>query len=89
MNIRSIEGAFEKLKAAASSSTNLEIDLTGVTDTDITFLQLIESARRTAADAGTAIRLSAPVRDQLLETARRSGFFANPADARTQFWLAQ
>jgi anti-anti-sigma regulatory factor len=88
IDVRSIEDSFEKLKLAARSGASLEIDLDDVTDIDLTLLQLIESARKSAAQSGTAVRLSAPAHGCVFETLRRGGFLSDPPDAQTQFWLA-
>jgi len=85
IDVRSIEEACEKIKQA-SGPAGLEVDLSGVTDIDLTFVQLIESARRGAADSGTSIRLSAPASGFVLETLQRGGFLSDPPDERTLFW---
>ena len=54
---------------------------------DLTFVQLIESARRTASEAGRAFGLAKPAAGQLRETLERGGFLAAPE--RREFWLMQ
>jgi hypothetical protein len=54
---------------------------------DLTFVQLMESARRTARDAGKAFSLAAPAAGALLETLERGGFLAGDDTARREFWL--
>jgi len=88
VDIQSIEEAFVKIKAA-SGPDGLEIDLAEVTDIDLTFVQLLESARRAAAESGTALRLSQPASGFVLETLRRGGFLSDPPDARTMFWTGE
>jgi ABC-type transporter Mla MlaB component len=85
ITVGSIQGAFEEIKNAFGPA-GLEVDLSGITDIDLTFVQLIESARQSAAKAGAAIRLSAPASGFVLETLRRGGFLSDPPDARTLFW---
>jgi len=87
IDVRSIEDAFEKIKAA-SGPAGLEIDLAEVTDIDLTFVQLLESARRAAAESGTALRLCQPASGFVLETLQRGGFLSDPPDERTLFWAA-
>ncbi len=89
IDIRSIDNSFLKIKQAADDGTPLEIDLADVADIDLTFLQLIESAQRSAAQAGVEIRLSQPAEGIILETLRRGGFLSEPADERTRFWCGQ
>jgi anti-anti-sigma regulatory factor len=85
IDVRSIEEAFAKIKHAYGPA-GLEIDLAEVTDIDLTFVQLIESARRSAAESGTALRLAAPASGFVLETLQRGGFLSEPPDERTIFW---
>jgi anti-anti-sigma regulatory factor len=92
IDVRSIGEAFDQIseaaRHAARSGKDLECDLTEVTDIDLTCLQLIEAARRSMREAGTALRLSAPARDTVLETLQRAGFLCEPPDDRTRFWMA-
>lgn len=85
IDVRSIEDAFAKIKQA-SGPDGLEIDLSAVTDIDLTFVQLLEAARRTATETGAPLRLSAPASGFVLETLQRGGFLSDPPDARSLFW---
>jgi anti-anti-sigma regulatory factor len=85
IDVRSIDEAFGKIKQA-NGPAGLEIDLAEVTDIDLTFVQMIESARRGAAETGTALRLAAPASGFVLETLQRGGFLSDPPDERTLFW---
>jgi anti-anti-sigma regulatory factor len=89
IDIRSIDNSFVKIKKAAADGASIEIDLTDVADIDLTFLQLIESARRSAAQAGAEIRLSQPAEGIIRDTLKRGGFLNDPADERARFWLGQ
>ncbi len=76
IDIRSIDNSFLKIKQAADDGTPLEIDLADVADIDPTFLQLIESARRSVArrrgwKSGYPSRLEAII----LETLRAGRIF--------------
>ncbi len=92
IDVRSIGDAFddisEAVRRAVAAGIDLDCDLTEVTEIDLTFLQLIESARRSMRETGTAFRLSAPAPDMVLETLRRAGFLCEPPDERTLFWTA-
>ncbi len=88
IDVRSIDEAFGKIKRAFGPG-DLEVDLSGVTDVDLTFVQLLESARRSAAESGTALRLSAPASGFVLELLQRGGFLSDPPDERTLFWTGQ
>ncbi len=89
IDVRSIHKPFQAIKKAAASGRDIQIDLAAVTEIDITFVQLVESARRSAAQAGTGISLAQPASGPVLETLQRGGFLSEPPDARTQFWTGQ
>jgi ABC-type transporter Mla MlaB component len=89
IDIRSIDNSFMKIKQAAGDGASVEIDCADIVDIDLTFLQLIESARRSAAETGAKIRLSRPADGIILETLQRGGFLNDPADERSRFWLGQ
>lgn len=56
---------------------------------DLTFVQLMESARRSAREGGKDLRLAAPASGLLLETLQRGGFLAGDDTARRDFWLME
>jgi hypothetical protein len=85
LTIRAIAGAYETLSAALSENSEVLVSVAEDSAVDLTFVQLIESARRSAADAGSALALAAPASGPLLETLRRGGFLA--AADRRDFWL--
>lgn len=84
IDIRSVSEAFAQVRQAAGTGGDVAVDLAEVTDADLTFVQLIESARRSLAQSGRALHLCAAAPDRLLETLQRGGFLAAPADDR--FW---
>jgi ABC-type transporter Mla MlaB component len=91
--VKSINLSFQRLEeafaGASGTGRSLSIDLGEVFEADVTLVQLIESARRTAAQSGIAIRLSAPARDPVMKILQRGGFLTDPPDARTLFWRAE
>lgn len=89
IDTRSIDDSFTKVNQAVGDGASIEIDLTDVADIDLTFLQLIESARRSAAQSGAEIRLSEPAGGIILETLNRGGFLNDTSDERARFWLGQ
>jgi hypothetical protein len=56
---------------------------------DLSFLQLIESARRTAAEDGLDFNLDGPAKGPLLQTLERGGFLAAADPGRREFWLQE
>jgi anti-anti-sigma regulatory factor len=93
VDVRSIHISFQKLEdafaGALGTGVSLAIDLAQVVDADVTLVQLVESARHTAAQSGIAVHLCAPARDAVPETLQRGGFLSDPPDARTLFWRAE
>lgn len=65
----------------------ITIDISRVTEADITLPQLIESARRSAAIEEREIRLSQPAEGAVLQLLRRGGFLDTSDPARVDFWL--
>jgi hypothetical protein len=85
--IRTIVDAHRRLVEGMAASSAVEANIEAGAAVDLTFVQLIESARRTARDAGAAFRLAAPAAGALRETLERGGFLAAPVDR--EFWLMQ
>lgn len=86
-NIRNIRDIHAALLDYASSSTRIELDLAACEDIDLSFLQLIESVRKSAASSGKPVTLSRPANDAVKTALKRAGFLdvLSPEDA--QFWL--
>ncbi len=66
---------------------NVTIDVSALSEVDLTFVQLIESARRAAGERGRAIRLSQPAQGALLQVLQRGGFLDLADPERSDFWL--
>ncbi|GEO85536.1 MULTISPECIES: STAS domain-containing protein [Alphaproteobacteria] len=86
-NIRNISNIHSEISSALSSSPALTLDLADVPDVDLSFVQLLESARLQASLEGKQLTLSQPASGTLLDVLRRAGVIetASPEDA--QFWL--
>jgi hypothetical protein len=80
--------AHQRLAAAfGDASGPLTADVADDAAVDLTFVQLVESARRTAREAGLNFSLLRPAAGQLRATLERGGFLATPDDQ--EFWLMQ
>lgn len=84
-NVRNIDEIHARLLDAYRNSDGVVLDLSDLADVDLTFVQLIEAARRTAAADGKAIALAAPAMGVLLDTLERGGFLRSKQD--NAFWL--
>jgi anti-anti-sigma regulatory factor len=89
VTISNIEAAHADLGAALRQDGPVVIDVSGVTETDLTFVQLIESARRKAAEAGCDFTLRHPADGAVLEVLRRGGFLDDDTSDRAKFWLQE
>jgi hypothetical protein len=63
------------------------LDVSGLIETDLTFVQLLEAARRDAAKDGRRLTLDAPAGGAVLEVLQRGGFLDDAGSDRAKFWL--
>lgn len=87
VNIRNIASMYAAITDSFQSSDSIVIDISENAEADLSFVQLIESARRHAKDQAKSIALAAPASGQVLKVLERAGFLEafNPDD--TKFWL--
>lgn len=84
--VRTAKAVHEAVLAGLKQPGTLELNISDVTEADLSFVQIVEAARRSAADAGREIRLSKPADGALRDVLDLGGFLA-PADAdRLAFW---
>lgn len=70
-----------------AQGNSLVVDVDAVTETDLTFVQLMESARRKAGETGCSLTLRHPAAGPLLEVLQRGGFLGDGNTDRATFWL--
>ena len=87
LTIKNIADAHRDLATALTASDAVKAQVADDATVDLTFVQLIQSARLTARETGAAFGLAAPAAGQLRETLERGGFLAAPEDR--EFWLMQ
>ncbi len=89
--IANAEDVLKQLAMSISEPGDTVIDCGGLTDVDLSFVQLLLSARRSARGRAKVLRLSAPVTGPLLDALRRGGFVHpakdSPPLADESFWL--
>jgi hypothetical protein len=85
--IRTVSEAHRRLAEAIAASGAVEASVEAETSVDLSFVQLIEAARRTAREAGASFRLAGPAAGALRKTLERGGFLAASPDR--EFWLMQ
>ena len=81
--IREIEGIRSTLLEAFQLHEDLELDVSQVAEADLSFLQLVEAARKFAATEGKRFRLTAPATAPLADLLDRAGFNSGAHD----FWF--
>lgn len=83
--IQEIGSIHERVLTALQSDGNVVLDLEQADDTDITLVQLIESARRYAVTSGKVLALKQPAGPNIYSELERGGFLGRAADR--MFWL--
>jgi hypothetical protein len=85
LTIRTAADMHARLAEAFLAHDDVVASVDETADMDLTFIQLIESARRSAREAGGSFALAAPAEGGLLAILRRGGFLETPA--QREFWL--
>ena len=85
LTIKTVAIAHQRLADALGASRAVKADVAEDAAVDLTFVQLLQSARRTARETGVEFGLTAPAAGQLRETLERGGFLAAADDQ--EFWL--
>jgi len=86
-DLRTVNDIQTELKRAFAGATTVRLAIAAAEDVDISFVQLIESARRFAASESKSIALSAAASGALRSILERGGFLATAADRG--FWLGE
>ena len=87
VTVSNITQAHDELGAALRQDGPVVADLSAVTEIDLTFIQLIESARRKAVETGRNLTLRHPASGAVLEVLLRGGFLHDATSDRARFWL--
>ena len=87
VTISSIGAAHDTLGAALRQHDAVIVDIESLTETDLSFIQLIESARRKAVETGRDFTLRHPAQGAVLEVLNRGGFLDDATSDRAKFWL--
>ena len=85
LGIREVGDVHARLTLALQADPVLAAIIDENAVVDLSFVQLLESARRTATEAGGSFSLAAPASGDLLEVLQRGGFIQS-AQGRA-FWL--
>jgi ABC-type transporter Mla MlaB component len=86
--VRGIEATYERLSATLAQHQAVEIRCDGVDELDLSFIQLLLAAKRSAHARGKSLRLTSPATGKLRLALDRSGFLAaEESNQSTVFWL--
>lgn len=77
----------EQLGTAIVPGGMVRLDLSAVAAPDLSVVQLVQSARHTAAQRECDFALAAPASDRLRGLLNRAGFLPCPTPEHTQFWF--
>jgi ABC-type transporter Mla MlaB component len=87
--IRTIDALHVRLADALCAQDHLQIDVSGLTEVDISFIQLVLAARKSARRDGKRLSLAAPADGVLRDSLILGGFLAPDGQPHpgTDFWL--
>jgi anti-anti-sigma regulatory factor len=84
VGLRDAAGLTEKLAQALAAHDRVVIDATALEQADISLVQVLAAARKTAEGAGRSLRLVAPPGGVLAQLLARAGLAAPDGD---RFWI--
>jgi ABC-type transporter Mla MlaB component len=79
--VRNAEDLRQRLLDAITPNTSIDIDVSGITDADLSFVQLLLSARHHADAIGAHLQLTASAPQKVLDVLDLAGF------AKAPFWV--
>ena len=85
--VREATQSHAELLAALGANGDLLLDCTGVTEADLSFVQMILAAHRSATARGSHFALNAPPAGALRSVLERGGF-ARPLETDPSSWIA-
>lgn len=87
--VRTIQAAHQRLVAAMAEHQSIEIHCDAVTELDLSLIQLVLAAKRSADKAGKSLTLAVPATGNLHTALDRAGFLAAAVgeSGGEAFWL--
>jgi ABC-type transporter Mla MlaB component len=88
--VRTAEATHAKLADFLRHHSDIEIDCTGITEADLSLVQLLVAARKSAKRSGKTVVLTAPAGGALREALSQGGFLPaleGQASSDEAFWL--
>jgi hypothetical protein len=90
VTIRNIEAVHAEILGGLTTADQIEIDCTDLAEADLSLVQLLVAARKSAVRHGTSLTLAHPTSDALRGILKRAGFLPSAQDNLTEddlFWL--
>jgi hypothetical protein len=87
VNIRNIKDVHTDFSTYVKSNANIEINLDSCEDIDLSLIQLVESARKSAETEAKSISLTKPANDIIQATLKRAGLLDAFSNGDAKFWL--
>jgi anti-anti-sigma regulatory factor len=87
VTVRSVAGFKEQLSTAFDTDGEIVLDLAALAELDLSFVQLVQSARLDLAGNARAIRLAQPAGEAVAALLERAGFLTDPDSADVEFWF--
>lgn len=87
VTVRSAAGFRQALLDALEGEDQLDLDVSELTEIDLSFIQLVLAARAQAERAGKTLRLTAPAGPALTALLDRAGLLTELAPADRDFWF--
>lgn len=89
LSIAAVSEIHARLQGALEAHSHLILDISEVSEVDLSFVQVVEAARKSAAQKGGGVSL-ARCPDEALRTVLTNGGFLSGNDAeRLAFWVGQ
>jgi ABC-type transporter Mla MlaB component len=94
LTIRTSEATYRSLRQAVGEHASVEIDAQGAEEIDLSFIQILLAAHKSAQAASRTVCLAGPANGSLLDTLTRAGFVPvstdpgqpDPTQAK-EFWF--
>jgi hypothetical protein len=87
VNIRNIKDIHTDFLTYVKNNKSIEVNLDDCQDIDLSLIQLVESARKSAEAEAKSISLTKPANDIIQSTLKRAGLFDAFSNVDAKFWL--
>jgi len=87
VNLQSIAIVQQQIVEAIEADADVALDISGVADADLSFVQLIEAARQYAGQDSKLLRLTQPASADCAALLERAGILSSPSSETLDFWF--